>query len=236
MYAFNGKDGYAPTAGLTLDTAGNLYGTTGGTVYGEGHEGTVFELKRGGKGNWTHKVLHQFGQGTDGQIPLGGIVFDFAGNLYTTTSVGGTEGYGAVVELLPGSRGHWTEKVLHNFVNDGVDGTFPESGVIVDSAGKLYGTTTMGGSGNGCSRQFGLCGVAFELRPRSNGKWTEEVLHSFLPTGSDGIGPSDSLIFDTAGNLYGTACCGGTSGLYGTVFEIIRASIGSRPPAARLLD
>ncbi len=216
LYTFDGEDGWGPLAGLVLDRAGNLYGTTAGTVIGD-KKGTVFELSPSGNGAWTHRVLHRFGEGTDGAEPYAGVIFDATGNLYTTTYYGGIYGFGAVVEVTPGTL---AGTVLHSFNNDGVDGRYPEAGLIFDDKGNLYGTTAYGGTGPGCTGQFGICGIVFELTPGVDGQWTEIVLHSFLPYGFDGVGPCADLIFDHAGNLYGTTVAGGTKQPAGTVFEV----------------
>jgi uncharacterized repeat protein (TIGR03803 family) len=162
----NGKDGTNPMAGLIFDAAGNLYGTTssgGGTgCYGVGC-GTVFELTPSVNGRWTEKALHNF-NGTDGNSPLADLIFDAAGNLYGTTYYGGPycggAGCGTVFRLTPGADGHWRETVLHKFCSTQTcsDGTFPAAGLILDSAGNLYGDTSSGGgSHNG--------GTVFRLKP-----------------------------------------------------------------------
>jgi uncharacterized repeat protein (TIGR03803 family) len=142
LYSFgaNGTDGVEPYAGLIFDDAGNLYGTTfvGGTYNG----GTVFELTPQAGGGWTEKVLHSFGNGTDGFQPYAGLIFDGTGNLYGTTYGGA----GAVFELTPQAGGGWTEKVLHRFNSNGTDGYLPLGGLILDAAGNLYGTTQHGPS------------------------------------------------------------------------------------------
>src|ERR1039458_7566385 len=139
------------------------------------------------------KVLHNFNNnGTDGTSPRAGLIFDAAGNLYGTTEQGGAYSHGTVFELTPAAGGGWTEQVLHNFNNNGTDGTNPYAGLIFDSAGNLYGTTAAGGG------------------------WTEKVLHSF-GNSTDGQYPN-GLIFDAAGNLYGTTWEGGT-------YEIGRAHV-----------
>jgi uncharacterized repeat protein (TIGR03803 family) len=218
----DGKDGRNPVAGLIFDDAGNLYGTTpsGGAYYGGG---TVFELTPKAGGGWSEKILHSFdnsghGDGRDGLWPFAGLILDAQGNLYGTTSSGGNleycggNGCGTVFELSPRAGGHdWREKILHNFRNNGKDGTGPAGNLIFDAAGKLYGLTPTGGAYNG--------GTAYELSPTADGGWTEKVLHSFGYS-SDGINPSASLVCDFAGNLYGTTWQGG-SDEWGTVFEIM---------------
>src|SRR5271157_110097 len=207
----NGTDGALPYAGLIFDAAGNLYGTT--WLAGTYGYGTVFELTPTAGGGWTEQVLHSFGNGTDGNQPVAGLIFDAAGNLYSTTVGGGDYDYGTVFELTPAAGGGWTEQVLHSFGN-GTDGASPYAGLIFDAAGNLYGTTYLGGT-------YGY-GTVFELTPAAGGGWTEQVLYSFDYT--DGAHPEAGLIFDFAGNLYGTTAFGGTgtfrSGGCGTVFEL----------------
>ena len=208
----SGTDGATPYAGLIFDPAGNLYGTTlqGGTHGGTGRGGTVFELTPAAGGTWTEKVLWSFDSGTDGANPVADLIFDGAGNLYGTTSDGGTYGYrGTVFELTPAAGGTWTEQVLWSF-GSGTDGAYPRSTLIFDAAGNLYGTTSNGGTSS--------YGAVFELTPAAGGAWTEQVLWSF-GSGTDGIFPYPGLIFDGAGNLYGTTYAGGAYN-YGTVFEI----------------
>jgi uncharacterized repeat protein (TIGR03803 family) len=218
LHNFNadGMDGENPYAGLIFDAAGNLYGTTsdGGTS----NSGTLFELTPAAGGTWTEKVLHSFSGGADGTHPYAGLIFDAAGNLYGTTDLGGAYGYGTVFELTPAAGGTWTEKVLHNFNNDGTDGIEPLAPLIIDAAGNLYGTTYQGGA-------YNSYGTVFELTPAAGGTWTEKVLHSF-GSGTDGLIPYGGLIFDAAGNLYGTTAYGGTNDL-GTVFELTPAAGGT---------
>ncbi len=169
------------------------------------------------------KVLHSFGNGEDGIYPFAGLVFDAAGNLYGTTNSGGIHncdtyppGCGMVFELSPKQGGGWTKKVLPSF--DYWDGAYPTTGLIIDAAGNLYGTTPFGGI-HGCFGGGLNCGTVFELSPNGSGGWTEKVLHSFNQNGTDGFYPYSNLIFDAAGNLYGTTYAGGIHN-YGTVFEI----------------
>jgi uncharacterized repeat protein (TIGR03803 family) len=205
----NGKDGYQPYAGLTFDAAGNLYGTTyfGGT---HGY-GTVFELSPK-TGRWTETILYSFkGDGKDGYDVYSGIVFDKSGNLYGTTYGGGAYGYGTVYELSSKAGGDWTEKVLHSFNDNGTDGYNPYAGLIIDASGNLYGTTLWGtAAGNSA-------GTVFEMSPEKGGGWSESILNTFVDT--DGWAPYGGLIFDSAGNLYGTTTYGGVDN-GGTVFEL----------------
>jgi uncharacterized repeat protein (TIGR03803 family) len=229
----NGTDGTGPTAGLIFDAAGNLYGTTlNGGAYGVG---TVFEMTPTEGGGWTERVLRSFGppngNGRDGFAPYAGLVFDAAGNLYGTTREGGTYGYGTVFELTPTEGGGWTEKKLHNFNYNGTDGFYPQTNLIFDVAGNLYGTTYEGGD-YPCPSIDGThgCGTVFEMTP-SGGGWTEKKLHNFRNNGTDGTYPVSSLIFDGAGNLYGTTYYGGDYPCYyglgcGTVFELTPAEGG----------
>ncbi len=133
----NGSDGVSPS-GMVFDSAGNLYGTTSdGGAYGIG---TVFELTPNGHGGRIEHVLFSF-NGPDGAQPLGGVIFDAAGNLFGTTQDGWDSSIGTVFQLTPSGGGGWTEQVLHNFNGDGYD---PEAGLVMDNAGNLYGTTSGG--------------------------------------------------------------------------------------------
>jgi uncharacterized repeat protein (TIGR03803 family) len=114
--------------------------------------GTVFELSPAVGGGWTEAVLHSFVgyPSTDEANPIGGVVFDTAGNLYGTTYFGGiyglsNDGYGTVFELSPVAGGTWSERVLHSF-GSGKDGIYPYASLVVDGSGNLYGTTSAGGA------------------------------------------------------------------------------------------
>lgn len=213
-----GEDGtYTDRGNLIFDAAGNLYGATaaggGGscTEWGTGEWsgcGMIFEFKPNSDGTWTEKALHRF-SGPDGEAPEDALIFDDSGNLYGTTIFGGAYGDGTVFELTPNTDGTWREKKLHQFTG-GEDGANPYARVIFDAAGNLYGTTYAGGA-------YGY-GTVFELTPNGSGGWKETVLHQFTG-GKDGANPYAGLIFDAAGNLYGTTWVGGSSG-DGVVFEI----------------
>ena len=217
-------DGAWPAAGVILDAAGNLYGTT--SYGGASNGGTAFELVRSSA--WKENILHAFGSGSDGSGVFAGLVMDSAGDLFGTTDEGGTGsscfyGCGIVFELTP-SGGSWTESVIHNFTGE-PDGAGSESPLIFDSAGNLYGVTQGGGSGTQC----GSCGTAFELVPGTNGSWTETVIYSFGSYQDDGWEPISALALDQTGNLYGATFQGGTGfcvGGCGTVFELAPSSNG----------
>ncbi len=219
-----GTDGSYPLAPLLADAKGNLYGTTGsgGNAACKGFLytgcGTIFELvaPSSPEGIWREQILYAFSGGIDGSGPVGGLIFDAAGNLYGTTEEGGDlgnklcssgAGCGVVFELSPPKKpgGAWTETVLHTFEEGGADGAYPEAGLVFDKSGNLYGTTL---AGNDISNG----GVVFELSPAVGGVWTESILYSFMD-GSDGYGPSSPLIFDESGNLYSTTAV--------TVFQLV---------------
>ena len=197
----NGSDGKNPVGGLVSDSTGNLYGTTSTNgLYGKG---TVFKLSPDG----TETILHNFGSGNDGQTPLGNLIFDAAGNnLYGTTSAGGIYSFGTAFEIAADG----TETVLYNFGSGPGDGQNPSAGLVFDGSGNLYGTTVNGGSFGG--------GTAFELSPQNGRCCRESPVYSF-GNDNDGRNPQAGLVFDSAGNLYGTTANGGLhSG--GTIFQL----------------
>jgi uncharacterized repeat protein (TIGR03803 family) len=286
LHSFTGgSDGGRPTASLTLDANGNLYGTTqaGGTG-----NGVVFKLSGHGT-TWTETVLHTFTGGLDGQFPSSNVIFDSSGNLYGTTTAGGSKNFGVFFQLTPSPTG-WVETVLHNFLG-GSDEQSPSGSLTMDRRSRIYGTCTAGvGSvfrltknattgkwsyrqlynfGNGGGEEpfgglvvdanfhifgttyVGCCGFGnvFEL-VQSGTKWTPTQLHPFL--GPDGSNPNAGLVQDSAGNLYGTTSFGGDFGS-GVVFEMVRfggtftfnklhsfggftRSDGSAPVASVILD
>jgi uncharacterized repeat protein (TIGR03803 family) len=230
LYGFaGGSDGEGPVARVIVAANGGLYGTTyaGGVPGCSGDHGcgTVFNLRpppsvcRAVLCSWIKTVLYRFEGGNDGANPLlGDLTFDSSGNLYGTTQNGGGadcdgNGCGTVFELSPVSGG-WTEKVLYSFTGAGSDGANPFAGVIFDQSGNLYGTTKLGGIVSN--------GTVFRLTPEDSG-WTESVLYGFQGE-SDGYWPLGGLIFDQAGNLYGTTTSGGLN-TGGTVFELTSLGI-----------
>lgn len=256
LHQFTGADGAFPVASLTADGAGNFYGTTqiGGT-YGSG---TVFRLSPVSGGGWRYSLLYEFTGGDDGAQPLGSLVFDAEGNGYGTASAGGTAGVGVVFKLsrpaLPGDLPE--ESVLYSF-QGGSDGELPFGNVIFDAAGNLYGTTSRGGVTHVGCFQSG-CGTIYELTPTGNGSWQETILHAFADNFGEGAEPRAGLVFDAAGNLYGTTNSGGNNDVCntfnsdgcGSVFELKQTSPGQwqlvsfdfnlndggRPEAAVTLD
>lgn len=190
-------DGSQPDCALTLDTSGNLYGTT--NVGGAYSHGTVFELTASG----TETILWSFGNGTDGANPVAGVIRDTTGNVYGTTEYGGAFGFGTVFKLTPSG----TETILHSFDLNGTDGAYP-IGRLVMYRGNLYGTTFSGGTyGDGTVFKLTLSG-------------RETILHSFANNDIDGFDPYAGLTV-YKGNLYGTTVAGGGVGsVAGIVFEM----------------
>jgi uncharacterized repeat protein (TIGR03803 family) len=185
-------DGADPISRLTADGAGNFYGTTHAGSSRDGSYGDVFELSPNGNGGWNETVLYAFTEGTDGGYPqFSPVVFDNLGNLYGTTQDGGVYGQGVVFELHPIGTS-WTETVLYSFAGTG-DGSGPDTGVIIDAAGNLYGATAQGGPGN--------VGTVFELS-HSGGNWMEQVIYTF---DSSLYFPPSGLMMDGGGNIFGAA-------------------------------
>ena len=199
------SDGATPVARLVRDAAGTLYGTTSAGT-SPSTKGVVFKLRQTG----AYTILHSFtGMGgtptNDGATPVAPLVRDNAGNLYGTTQLGGSSDMGVVFQLSPTLSGPYIYTTLHSF--SGADGATPQAGLIRDSAGNLYGTTSAGGSG---------VGVVFQLTPNGDGTYSYTTLHSFSVT--DGATPQAGVIRDGAGNLYGTTSAGGSG--VGVVFQL----------------
>jgi len=221
LYAFIGDgDGGNPVAGLVLDTAGNLYGTTSFGGNSSGSFGVVFNVNPSTR---TETVVYNFQGFSDGARPAAALIMDASGNLYGTTPAGGgfssstcgNQGAvdcGTVFKLNPSTQ---AETVLYSF-KGGSDGSSPVAPLVMDATGNLYGTTLTGGASTNC---FGGCGIVFKLNPSTG---VETVLYNFTGT-PDGANPQARVIFDTAGNLYGTTSAGGASKTCtacGTVFKL----------------
>ena len=207
LHSFNYWDGQYPFFGdLTIDSQGNLYGTTmDGGSYGQG---TVYKVSPSGYG-WTLQTLYNFAPGGSvGAFPVSGVTVDAAGNLYGTTTKGGTSNKGVVYQVTPSGVG----TVLYNFTG-GDDGSFPMAGVILDALGNLYGATSVDGTAGG--------GAVFELSPGEGG-WTYSLIYPITGWGYEsqlGTGIWRNLIMDPAGNLYGVTCPMET-GYYSTIFKL----------------
>jgi uncharacterized repeat protein (TIGR03803 family) len=210
---FTYTDGVFPEASLVANSKGYLYGTTefGGSL----NMGSVFELKPSSTGSWTESVIYNFSAGHE----VGGsfaptaqpssLIVDSAGNLYGEAVGGGSKNDGMVYKLSAQLDGSWQLTTLYSFLG-GVGGTSPYGGLVMDSAGNLYGTTEYGGKGTIQGQRPTGYGIVFELSPGANGVWTEKTLYEFGGYPSDGALSVASLIFDSAGNLYGTTSEGGS--------------------------
>ena len=209
LYNFTGgtTDGANPDGNLLLGPKGTIFGTT--VSGGLNNYGVLFVLIPSGT-TYTRKLLHTFPRYTS---PTSGLVMDASGNLYGESG-GGAFGFGAIYEMERTATG-FKYVTLHSFAA-GSDGDDPFGGLILDSAGNLYGTTASGGT---C-----VCGDVFELKKGTSGTYTESILYTF--TGySDGVNPESALALDSSGNLFGTTVyggdtsCGGGYGC-GEVFEL----------------
>jgi uncharacterized repeat protein (TIGR03803 family) len=236
LHKFAGPpDGYFPQA-LLVGEAGSLYGTT--YLGGDDEWGTVFEVDGIGKETILHSFAGPPDGGGDGAYVYTGVIRDAAGNLYGVTDAGGAYCCGTVYKI----DSYGNETLLYSFTGYS-DGDGPDSVLVADSAGNLYGTTEAGGNGE-CGGSG--CGVVFELSPHSDGSWTESVLYVFCSLSNcvDGSLPwKGPLVRDANGNLYGTTMWGGTSRCNGSgcgvVFkldmtgkETVLHSFGDEPDGA----
>ena len=251
LYSFtaSGGDGAGPYAGLVLDGAGNLFGTTFGG--GSGGGGAIFKIactnysaSTGScqRYNSTDTLLYDFTwSGGDGAAPYAGLFLDGVGNLFGTTVWGGAHGYGTVFELACTNYNSSTQScatysstdtVLYSFAGSAGDGAMPQAGLIMDGTGNLFGTTAEGGA-SGYGTTFELACASYSSPTGSCAKYssTAQVLNSFTFTGGDGASPQAGLVIDRAGNLFGTTAAGGAdlacakgnlnnSSVCGTVFEL----------------
>lgn len=194
LYSFTGgTDGSNPPSGVVFDTAGNLYGTTiAGGLYGYG---TVFALKYS-NGSWTESVLYNFTGGNDGANPVGGVIFDSAGDLYGTTVGGGSGKEGTLFELSP-TGDTWTFNLLYSFPFEIYTGCGPVASLVMDAAGSLYGNVT------GC---LYFAGNLFKLT-KTGDSWDYTSLHAF-GEGEGGVYPNGTLAIDANGMIYGTTSAG----------------------------
>lgn len=254
LYSFLGgtTDGYDPAASVIFDQLGNLYGTTAGggncPIYNYGACGIAFELSPPQKKGqpWTEQVLHDFGNGYDGAVPMAPLLLAKSGVLYGTTDVGGPPecgysdgdavGCGTVFELIPPAQpgDAWTEDYVTIGPQNSHGGAFITGGVALSAKGNLYVAANIGGSGD-CQDTTGFtagCGVIYELAPptASDTKWRSAIIYNFAGLPDGGL-PVSTLLIE-GGNLYGVAPGGGDEGFCrvtvdqviangcGTVFEL----------------
>jgi uncharacterized repeat protein (TIGR03803 family) len=204
FFAGGTTDGSLPTAALIQGSDGNFYGTTSGG--GSKGAGTVFSITPAG----VETVLYSFGGGiTDGSAPKAALILGGDGNLYGTTSNGGTSGSGTVFRITPAG----VETVLHSFGGGAVDGSNPNAALVLGSDGNFYGTTIYGGTNTS--------GTVFKITPAG----IETVLYSFDCSNTAACNPNAALIQGSDGNFYGTTTNGGPSFHRGTVFKITPAGI-----------
>jgi uncharacterized repeat protein (TIGR03803 family) len=200
-------DGANPVNGLIMDPAGNLYGTTNGSVV----EGTVFELSPSG-GGWKEQVIYLVGVNN---VP--GLTMDVDGNIFGTST-------STAFELSPNGNGGWTPMVIHTFAGGLKDGSLPEGAPVLDKRGNIYGATYSGGAKNN--------GTVYKLSHGKKG-WTEKILHPFKGGTRDGANPYSGSVLDAAGDIYGTTSVGGKSN-DGTVYELV-APVGKGSYKEKLL-
>lgn len=216
-----GEDGSAPTGSVTLDLAGNIYGTTTGA--GNGTCGTAFEFTAG-----VLNTLHSFGCSLDGGNPVGDLM-RAGGNLYGTASGGGENGWGVVYEISHAGK----FSVLYSFCQlaNCADGAVPSGGLAADSHGNLYGTTFNGGDLK-CVYATPGCGTVFQLS-KVGSVWHEHVLHKFTGSSNDGANPLYASLTLTTEEIagakvfmiFGVTSAGGKGGA-GTAFQIIQETTG----------
>jgi uncharacterized repeat protein (TIGR03803 family) len=197
LYNFiGGAAGFSPIGGLIRDAGGNLYGTT---QYSASGYGTVFELSQS-DGNWTEQVLYTLETQSN---TTGGLTIDVIGNIYGVTS-------STVFELSPNGNSGWNPTVIHTFSAQ-AGGVSPEGALVLDKAGNLYGTTSRGGPKN--------FGIVYKLSHFKK-SWKFQKLGSFYGGKKDGGDPYAGIVFDAAGNIYGTTPSDGMHG-GGTVYELV---------------
>lgn len=209
LHAFDDDgDGYYPASGVTIDKSGNLYGTTSsGAGYGYGMVYVLNHAKHG----WKETMLYAFDGSTNNKDPNGNLTLDSAGNIFGVTT-GGSEGCEyqcGMIYRLSRSRGQWVETSVFTF--DGSNGASPNGGLILNNAGKFYGSTIVGGAYD--------FGELFELQPGKT--WTIKLLYSFTGDGDD-ASPNPGVTVGPDGGLYGTTPSGSyNSQFFGEIFDVL---------------
>lgn len=215
LHAFQNTPDFAtPYSGLTMDNLGNLYGTT--WFGGAKNSGGVFEISP----NQTETILYDkwcaYPCTQDGDSSAGGLILDKNGNLYGTSVLGGAFARGLVFAINIGRK---KEAMLYSFAGvQDADGAAPFAGLIADTHGNFYGTTTAGGVAGCGGGLLDGCGAVFKLSHSATG-WTESILYEFANDAKDGVNPYGGVIIDSQSNLYGTTRLGGLNN-GGTVFKI----------------
>jgi uncharacterized repeat protein (TIGR03803 family) len=199
LYNFATATGRALESPPIFDALGNLYGPA--SSGGSNNAGIIYQLTPNLDGTWSETTLHQFGIGSDGVGPSAELVSDGLGNFYSVTLEGGTTGNGAVYRLTPNLDGTWTETIIYNFQGFPSDGSWPNSALIFDSQGNLWGTTLKGGKYDG--------GTLYELTPNGDGTWAKTFLYQFNQRGPGGWSPRGKLAVDAQGNMYAVTENGG---------------------------
>jgi uncharacterized repeat protein (TIGR03803 family) len=167
----------------------------------------------------TYTVLYSFAGGNDGANPLAGVTIDSSGNLYGATLEAGVHGFGTVYQLAPNGS-NWTFSTIYGFRgSDQSDGAEPESRPVFGPNDALYGTTNLGGFGQGCIAWYNGCGTVYSL-VNNAGTWNESVLFQF-GTSNGGYPAYGDVVFNQSGNLYGTSPNSGTY-YSGVAYEFIR--------------
>jgi uncharacterized repeat protein (TIGR03803 family) len=225
LHAFTGppNDGARPQGGVVFDQSGNLFGATsegGNSRCTRTGCGTLYELSPDGSGSWAYATIYTYLGGADGADPGTTPAVDGKGNVYVSALDGGSKAYGTILKFESNGEGGWTPELVHSF--QGPDGAYP-FGLTLDQAGNLFGMTEDGGGAAGD-------GTVFELSPKSGGGWTEQVLHTFTGTGSDGAYPRfNTVTLDAAGNIFGLTVGGGNPacpGGCGVLFVLSKNSSG----------
>lgn len=206
LVSFDGPNGKQPTANLTIDADGNLFGTT---FYGGAFDkGTVFKLANNGDGSYTHTVLVSF-DGLNGQGTYSSVIADGDGNLFGTTYVGGANGRGTVFQLV-NNGGSYTLDTLVDF--DGTNGANPVGNLLIDASGSLFGTTFYGGAND--------AGTVFEIDYSGGGYATTPIILASFD-GTNNANPTSGLIADADGDLFGTTNFTSSGGNgHGTVYTL----------------